>query len=106
MVLTPAPPGPGGAAETPAAPPVAARRGLLSAELGSAAVATPTEGRADAGPSAVLEGPIASPCTTVCRAAVCDTEDGTGVHNGEVEVGENEKNIESSKEEDVEEHGG
>ena len=90
----PAPPGPGGAAETPAAPPVAAGRGVLSAELGSAVVATPTEGRAVAGPSAVLEGPIASPCTAVCRAAVCGTEDGAGVHNGEVEVGESEVSVE------------
>ncbi|CAL8397620.1 unnamed protein product [Gadus morhua 'NCC'] len=49
------------------------------------AVATPTEGRAVAGPSGVLEGPIAS-CTTVCRAAVCGTEDGAGVHNAEQEV--------------------
>ena len=90
----PAPPGPGGAAETPAAPPVAAGRGVLSAELGSAVVATPTEGRAVAGPSGVLEGPIAFPCTTVCRTAVCGTEDGAGVHNGEVEVGESEVSVE------------
>jgi hypothetical protein len=89
----PAPPGPGGT------PPVAAGRGWISAELGSAAVATPMEGRAVAGPSAILGGPIASPYTTVCRAAVCDTEDGAGVHNGEVEVGEGsvEKQIKKYK---------
>ena len=81
--------------ETRAAPPLNVRRGGISAELGSAAVVTPTEGRAVAGPSAVFGRPIAAPRTMLCRrAAVSDTEDGVGVHNGEVEVGESEESWE------------
>ena len=100
----PAPPGPGRAAEPSplrrsAGWPVVAGEGGLFADLGYAAVVTPTEGRAVAWPSAVFEGPIAAPRKTVCRAAVCDTEDGAGVHNGEVEVGEGsvEKQIKKYK---------